>query len=338
MATNITTSFNDIYLSAHLPEKVFIGSSASQVEVKVFVDGDEVFKSTFYPYNQVCCLRDLRSIVEQGLYDEGLDICTLSIEAKGVGDSTTSVIDDVKVIYSSFKTKEGSAAYLRNHFLITRKSALLPRDGGELTVSNYQESQEFCHLNIYYRFTNEQGIAREFIYPNQVSGHDLDSMTLSYSGLSYFVKNGIGRNDVVILGAEYYYGTRQFNVYFTDEKPSDVFLFYNAFGMIEKMYLFGATSIKTEVDRNEAICGNTTQFYDENVKVKHEVETAPLTYEEAKSMTEMLTSKYVTRRVGNSTFEKVLITDITSEVTDSNKELTKIKFSWKYAEGTEWNE
>jgi hypothetical protein len=108
--------------------------------------------------------------------------------------------------------------------------------------------------------------------------------------------------------------------------------------MIEKMYLFGATSIKTEVDRNEAICGNTTQFYDENVKVKHEVETAPLTYEEAKSMTEMLTSKYVTRRVGNSTFEKVLITDITSEVTDSNKELTKIKFSWKYAEGTEWNE
>ena len=79
-----------------------------------------------------------------------------------------------------------------------------------------------------------------------------------------------------------------------------------------------------------------TQFYDETVKVKHEVETASLPYDEAKWLNQMLTSKLVKRRIEDGSYEKVLISDITSEVTDSDKELIRLKFSWKYADGNEW--
>ena len=40
----------------------------------------------------------------------------------------------------------------------------------------------------------------------------------------------------------------------------------------------------------------------------------------------------------NDVQSKVLISDITSEITDSDKELTKFKFSFRYEDNTEWME
>jgi hypothetical protein len=139
-----------------------------------------------------------------------------------------------------------------------------------------------------------------------------------------------------VRGVEYQIGNRHFNFFFTDEQPTDVFTFLNAFNIEERAYLYGATTIKTEIDRSEAVCGNETQFYDETLKVKNEVETAPLPYDEAKWLSQMLTSKKVSRAMGDGTFEEILISDITSEVSDSDKDLIRLKFSWKYADGSQW--
>jgi hypothetical protein len=40
--------------------------------------------------------------------------------------------------------------------------------------------------------------------------------------------------------------------------------------------------------------------------------------------------------MGDGTFEEILISDITSEVSDSDKDLIRLKFSWKYADGSQW--
>jgi hypothetical protein len=50
----------------------------------------------------------------------------------------------------------------------------------------------------------------------------------------------------------------------------------------------------------------------------------------------MLTSKLVEHPDDNGDTVQVLISDITSEVTDSSKELIRLKFSWKYADGIEY--
>jgi hypothetical protein len=50
----------------------------------------------------------------------------------------------------------------------------------------------------------------------------------------------------------------------------------------------------------------------------------------------MLASKHVKRPIRDEESVQVLISDFSSEVTDSDKELIRIKFSWKYADGTEY--
>ena len=334
MATNITTGFNSIYLTAQLPETVFIGSDQLSVTVRVEVDGDEVFKSVYYPYNQVIAFRDLRSIVEAAMLDQGLDIATLEIWAEPpTGDA--SAVQDVKVIYSDRKYGMETEALLRSMFLTTRKSALIPKDG-HVTLHNYTKAYEEGNnsMRIFYMgesvLTCTSDMARV-----QSTTAKIVTVRLDYQYFKDIVNNKTGQN-CTILGAEYQIGSRLFNIFFTDEQPTDSFEFFNSFGMQETLYLYGATTIKTEIDRSEAISGRKTQYYDETIKVKHEVETAPLTYEEAQWVSQMLTSKWVGKYVSEGQIEEILISDITSEVTDSDKELSRIKFSWKYANGTEW--
>ena len=338
MATNITTGFNSIYLTAQLPETVFIGSDQLSVTVRVKVDGDEVFKSVYYPYNQVIAFRNLRSIVEAAMLDQGLDIATLEIWAEPpTGDA--SAVQDVKVIYSDRKYGMETEALLRSMFLTTRKSALIPKNG-HVVLSNYTKAYEEASnlMKIYYTVPYIEG--NVFSYTSnmakmQSTSSKIVTVRMDYQYFKQIADGGTGQN-CTILGVEYQIGSRKFNIFFTEETPTDSFEFLNSFGLQETLYLYGATTIKTEIDRSEAISGRKTQYYDETIKVKHEVESAPLTYDEAQWVSQMLTSKWVAKYVSEGQIEQILISDITSEITDSDKELTRIKFSWKYANGTEW--
>ena len=141
--------------------------------------------------------------------------------------------------------------------------------------------------------------------------------------------------DCKVLYGDYHLGNRHFRFFFTEEQATDHFTFMNAFNVEETAFLFNTRTVKTEVDRSEAVCGRTTHFYDESAKVKYEVETAPLTYDEALWLNQLLTSRYVTRMVGYLVVQ-VLISDISSEVVESDKELSRLKFSWQYADGNEY--
>ena len=254
-------------------------------------------------------------------------------------DPVTETLEGIKVVYSSFRTSDDSESFLSTHFLTTRKSALLPRSGF-LSLSNYTKAnaQGSNYALIYYSQQGADGVV--FTYTStfskmQSTTEGIVNKQLSHGYFKTLVDQAVGTNSK-ILGAEYHIGNRQFNIFFTDEKPTEEFSFKNAFNIMETVYLYNTTTIKTEIDRSEAVCGRKTQFYDETVKIKHEVETAALSYDEAKWLNQMLTSKLVEHPDDNGDTVQVLISDITSEVTDSNKELIRLKFSWKYADGIEY--
>lgn len=127
-----------------------------------------------------------------------------------------------------------------------------------------------------------------------------------------------------------------FSIFYTDEIQTDRFTFRNAFNVKETVYLYGATTIKTDVNRSEAVCGRETLFYDQEVLVTHEVETAPMTYNEAMWLNQLLTARWVARILEDGTEAPILISDISSEVADTDKDLIRIKFNWKYADGNEY--
>lgn len=338
MATNISTSFDSLYLTAHLPEHIYISTDAQYIVITVSVDGDEVFRSIYYPYNRTIIFHDLRSIVEAAMYDLALDICRLEIEAREPSGSS-AVIDDVYVIHSDIKMPQGSDAFINGSFLTTRKSAVIPRDG-HLLLSYYVKAYQAAsnYYLIHYKVPYSTDDVYEYKYT--LSKYDsnftmVKSVRYTYSTFKEMVETARG-GSCTVCSVEIYLGGKSFTLFFTDEQPTEQFSFLNAFLVMETAYIYGTNTVKTMVDQSEAVFGRKTQFYDRQVTVKHEVETAALTPDEAQWLTQLLTSKWVSRQVSSSHSEQVLISDITSEVTDSDKDLTRLKFCWRYANGDEW--
>ena len=338
MATNIGTSFDTLYLSSHLPEKVFISTDARSVTIKIYVDADEVFSSVYYPFNGNVTFRDLRSIVEAAIYDQALDVGHLMIEVSD-GSGQSSVVDDVLVINSSYKTALGSETFLATSFLTTRKSAVIPRSA-PLLLQYFERaySTGSNYYMIHYTVPHIPDTVLEYKVEQSKYGSSTTgvvSKSLPYDTFKGYVDTALSV-DCTVLFVEIYHSGRQFSVFYTDEQPTEQFTFINAFNMTETAYLYAASVVKTEIERSEAVCGRQMQFYDENVTTKHEVETAALMPDEALWLNQLFTSKYVTHPVGNGKSAQVLISDITSEVTDSDKEQTRLKFCWRYADGNEW--
>lgn len=335
-------------------------TEVAALEVEVLLNNKKVFASIYYPYQKKVTFRDIRSIVETAMLEAYVSFGTVKIRATEIKEEKPNVTYDddgnihvtlgdtsnpvtvsktFKAVYCRFKTIYSSADFLQYKFLSTRKSALMSRNS-QTVLANYTKA-------------NAQGTNYAVIYytdnanPDKVLkvDYDLDSVqastecivleNLSHLYFKYLV-DYVKNTNCTVLGVEYNIGMREFNIFFTDEEPTDTFTFLNAFNVEETAFLYGATTVKTEVERSEAVCGQQTQFYDETVKIKHEVETAPLPYEEAIWLNEMLTSKLVRRPLINGSLVEVLISDISSEVSNGDTELIRLKFSWRYADGNEW--
>ena len=362
MAITINTTFSSIHLTSSLPEEVSITTDQKCLEVSVYVNSSKVFSSVYYPYNQEVIIRDIRSIVESSMSEAKRIIATLKIEAKGTdtvmedvtydedgnihvsfGSDTSSpavvTSDDITVIFCRYKTIISSEAFLSNHFLTTLRSAVIPRNGSmKLSYFSSQGENGSISARIYYSplANPSQILSIDSVLGTAPSSNDsISTVILSHAYLKTLVER-LTHSAYKVYGVEYRVGKRQFNLFFTDEQPSDTFNFLNALNHLDTAYIFAATTTKTEIDHSEAVCGRHTQYYDESVKVKHEVETAPLTPQEASWLSEMLSSKYVTRQIDSFTSAQVLISDISSEVSNSDKELIRLKFSWKYADGSNW--
>ena len=337
MATTIKTAFESLYLTAHLPEEVSIVTDANSVEVKVLLENKNIFSSVYYTYQNTIIVRDIRSVIEAAMLDSGMRTATMKMTVTAAENvvSTGNII----VVFCAFKSTDSSETFLKTHFLTTRKSALVPRSGS-FTLSNYSEAyvQGNNTATVFYRtlHDNSRHVYSYSLGRVQTTTEGIVTADLSHQHFKEVVERNISPLTCIVEGVEYQIGNRHFNIFFTDEAPTDIFTLRSAFNIMETAYLYGATTIKTEVDRSEAVCGQATHFYDETVKVKHEVETAPLPYDEAKWINQLLTSKLVRRPIDNETMPQVLISDITSEVTDSDKDVIRLKFSWKYADGNEY--
>ena len=362
MAIYTITDFESIYLTSQLPEEISFETEADSLKVTIYMNNYKVFSSDYYPYYGEVIVRDIRSLVEAFLEERRLCLGTMKIVATEIVQSQpditydddgnivydydnqseeadTETIDNIKVVYSRFKSTDESSNFLDSYFLTNRKSALIPRSG-QLKLNNYTRAnaKSYNTAYIYYSRSASPGVISTYhnnMNSVQSTTEKIVSVTLTHRSFKQIVDQALGIS-CKVHGVEYQIGDREFNIFFTDEEPTDVFSFFNAFNIEERAYLFGATTIKTEIDRSEAVCGEYTQYYDEKVKTKYEVETAPLPIDEAKWLNQMLTSNLVKHGMEDGSFEDVLISDITSEITNSDKDLIRLKFSWKYADGSQW--
>ena len=337
MSTIINTSFSSLCLTADLPEEVEIESLTPQVTVTITIDEVEVFSSAYYIYGLKAYVRDIQSIVESAMLQKKLAIASFVLNVKDYENFTyTSGV--IKVVYSHLKSLKGAEQALLGAFLTTRKSALLSQTC-PFTLYNYaqpyQQGSNYC--DIYYNMPSVQSMLKSTVtFGNKQS----DTPKIIASEASYARFQNLlalsGIHNATIHRVFYRIGEREFNIYFSPTAPSDTFQFKGNFNLWETVCLFGATTSKTEIDRSEAFCGNKVAYYDTSVKVKHEVETAPLTLSEAQFLTQLLSSQEITREVADGVFAPVLISDTSSEVSDNNSNPIRLKFTWTYADQNEF--
>lgn len=131
--------------------------------------------------------------------------------------------------------------------------------------------------------------------------------------------------------------------FFIDPALAEIvpFFYLNCFGVVEQLSLQRTTTEKVTADRSIATLGKSSQFYDVTTSKEYEVESAALTSDECLQVEQMLTSPSVRIPVGvditlyDTDFDAItpiLITDLTSELSDTDEKPNSVKFTWRFAE------
>lgn len=177
-----------------------------------------------------------------------------------------------------------------------------------------------------------------------LSAQDYPLQTPFYQGeihtidVKYYVDWALGNlndapreplDDVLLISVEY--NGLQVLLYLMRETEYLTFEFANIFNVPERVDICGTIRKKTEVKREEAICGGSALQYDREITISYEVETEALSEDDAK-MVERLIASYAASVVIDGVKQPIIITDETCESSNEDDSLTTYKFTWQFAD------
>lgn len=328
----------DVGFTLSLDNRVRLSDNdGNQIDVVVRINGSVIYETKVYAVNGIGYFYDLGNLVHEYMRDNLLSNATLKVSANY--ESHTDSIE-VFVIYSTLRTSyEVDLDFLTSHFLTTRSFYTIPR-GKDLMLSYFShisEQEISGHLNITFQLSNGEVMSR--IISESISINKDTKMNYVYinsKSIETKLHNLYPQDYPKVLGGTIVEGERSLDFFFTDEQPVEVFSFLNAFNVWEYYYVYGKQTVKTEFKQGEGVVSGTAQFYNQSTEQKVQVETVPLSIEEALWMNEFLGSKRIIKVIPPDNDREILLSDITSEISDSAKQLVTIKFSWKYADPYTW--
>jgi len=333
----VSLTLDEYTLSSALPECFEIGQvSGESVEVSISLAGEGIYTATLYGDNGVATFYELRQIVEQHMVANGLVLAAFSVVAD-YGDGTES-IEGKYIIFSRYRNAYAShLSFLQSHFLVNRMYYAMPR-GKEAFIPYFVGRNESVAI-VYDCVFEREGVTWSYRLNQSTSLYSQPSvlyLTLSPSVITSRVVNRIGEDCGTLLSFTARAGSRSMEVFVVEDTPCASFSFRNSYNATEAMFVFGTTTCKTEVSRKEAVSMDTTSFYDKAIARRWEVESVPLSLEEALWFNEFLESDHVSVALSQQQEVEILISDITSEISDSPKDLVRMKFSWRFNDNARW--
>ncbi len=336
-------SLEDEYLfSSQLETLVFEDAGSDPVRVCIVVSVNNVesplIDATYYPVNECLYFYDFRELFEEYMRQHDLSEIIVRVELYPLEGDMYPVT--FGVVFCGFNTRTTCGAFLQNRFLTSIDSKRIPaeRSGVIEDVTAMFSGEESVLPSSY-------GVTAEFVDP------DGDSVELSFSkdvscdyGLKVFYTtyeeiyeecargyNGeVPFEELELKRFTLSVGNRNMEYFLDgDFQPQQVFRFRNVFNITEYVYFEADTIIKSEAERSVATSHGVSMFYDQEDKQEYVVTTAPMTSVEAVWAQELLFSRKVERVEKDGALTEVLITDMTSEVTDSDKELIRLKFTYR---------
>ena len=288
----------------------------------------------------VATFYNIREIIENQLENTGKSLAEINISAFG---STEFRFNPFYAVYLKHRFDGSFSTFLKRNFLSTRNSKRLTADASE-NITYIVDDTESASLILRITYITANGDVRtgkvsiKTAAPS--SGTVLcDSYTIDYIGADSLATSNFTDYGGKVLAVSAQLGERYYSVYFPDFQPSMSLMFVNAFNAIETCQIECQTTTKSKVDSSTAVGMEQTWQYDRRLEKTYETETAALTMPELRWFEQILNSDNVALvDFANKNEEpwadspRIIITDSTCEVSDSNSELQRIKFTWQFRE------
>ena len=342
---NISLYTPDIMLSSNL-DSITIMTDADFVDVVFRADGYPLLSGRYYPLNRQVTVSNLGELVESqlaGNTDTNWAECT--IEATAGSEEAEKTF---RVMYCSRSVDVFDfSSWLQQNFL-TAASFHRVKPTDMLRLVWYTTEKEGISCMVYATFLDPNG--KRDVYQYVHSGNGLIAHVNDIMQQYIYIRDVIDRIksakklDAITLQSVTVRVKDRSVTYFVDPSLDSArkFYFVNCFNIVEQLPLVCTTTDKISSDRSVAVIGRGAQFYDVTNSKEYETETGPLTSDECRLIEQMLQSPKVKIQWGfeseveedfDAMFE-ILITDFTCELSDSNTELNKVKFTWQFAETT----
>lgn len=314
-------TFPSFLFTSAIPTKTTFTTEQSSITLTIKADDNALLTLTLYTYNGVATLYDLRSIIDAFLEDKALPTTRVTLTAKS-GATTLSAY--FRAIYASVNLSDDAQTFLDRHFLNTLSAIRLPRSASQ-TLSFIPTAT--CELTPYTDYVvqhADQSI--EVIRYNRDTQRFLGSTlyTTTFCPQSDLLQL-LDEDGAKILSFTHHVGYRAMTFYVTDDVPNVTLQVLNEFMCQEYIHLHAVTKQKLTLDRSTAQCHGVNTFYDDESDIEYEVHTAMLSYEEASHLSRVLLSPSL-----QISDESILLTDLTSELTDARNATNTIKFKYRY--------
>lgn len=327
-------------LSSSLPNlvRIYNDNDGGVAEVSVFINQKVIYRTSIYVENDYAVFYDLGLLVCEYMRNHDFSLVRLSVDASFEHHSDTA---ELWVMYSEFRTSyEIDQQFLEGQFLTTRSCHVIPR-GQEQFVSFFCDKEDQSPSMGYYNvaFRLKDGSVHSCRIDHILSDEQRTKVyffPICSLNLEAELKKLYPNDDPVALSGCVYHENRALEFYFVDEQPLEVFTFSNAFNVLENYFVFGSQVIKTDFKQKEAVLSGVTSYYNQSNERMVQIVSVPLSLDDAEWLNQFLCSQHIFKVIPPDDDRAVLISDVTSEISNSSKEQVSIKFSWRFADPFVW--
>lgn len=333
MATSFVTEIPVIVYSSDLHE-IELRTDLDRVKIGLYVDGDygdEIYNTTLYQISGEIVIRDLNSIVELYMRANKASFKVLTLSCFDL-DGNTLCETNLNVMYCFYKLPVVASVFCSSFFLTTLTSKRTYPHSTELL--SFLANCECDDMKAHCVYKNAQGqtLAATVILINLgYEGLCGDTVKIKYDEIVTLLRQqGCEVDSLIAYTIEW--GQRTMTYYVHNLQPNICLTFRNCFNVPETVQFNAVTTTKSKVERSISMAKSRYSFYDQTTEKTYEVQSSPLTEQETQWIEQLAMSLDVRMGVADDilTLPSVLITESTIEMVDSNAELNRIKFTWRY--------
>lgn len=325
--TSLSTNIVDIFLSSALPDLSW-STDAEDLHVRLYFQSPEqtLIDTTLTAINGTVSLYETRELVERYMRHNGITrLYPLTVQ-HFENSSWHSVASMTVIFCEKTMVLPGSVSqFLEQHFLSTRSAKTLPTDINAVEQLYFiQPEGTPPNPALHVTYINDQGeVATGDIALAADYNASLTNLFVCEFSVASIMAAVAAAASVIAVTVTV--GNRHMEYYRPARRDHVAFKFRNAFNVFESAYLCAVVSRKTEDGRKIAHVAGGLAVYDRKPVTEYEVQTSPLSFEQASWIDQLITSPDV--RLLDDT--PLIITDGEAVCHNDNGQMNSAKFSYK---------